>query len=164
MIKKTLLIVFLLTCLQTVFFADQDYLLGSVESRMGKANVVYVKAKRTHIRIEIDGTKLFAKIYLPREVREFKKHAAKFIEWHGIAVEHNSVLNKKIGELSSFKMEFITFHKKYEISFDYLSGMRLMTFDLDNLKQILHLISDENIDKIINEEKRRQEKEDALFQ
>jgi hypothetical protein len=163
--KKILLIIFIIALIQKgLFAANNEFLLGTVESRMGKVKILYIQAKRNNIRFEVINSKISAVIYLDQDMNNFKSHVDKFYKWYKTATDNNYDLNRKIGEVSSFIVDFITYEKKYEIAFTTYDGMRLMTFDLDNIKKVMEIISDKNIDYVINEEKRKKEKEDELFQ
>ena len=162
--KKVLFIV--ITCLIVIMpsFASSEYLLGKTKSRMGNAEIGYFDVKKKYIEVRIKEEKLLIKIHVPEDMGALRKHIDKFEKWHQIAVENKSILNKKIGEVSTFIIEFITKDKKYEIAFvDKSSGVRIMTFDLKSIKSFKKIISDENINKKLNVEKIKQQKEDELF-
>ncbi len=162
--KKSLLLVFIFALLNLGIYADDEYLLGTVDLKEGKVNIIYVKARRNKIRFEVANANIKAVIDIPRDMDNFKSYVEKFHKWYKTAAENDYTLNKRIGELSGFTMDFITEGKKYELAFVSFDGVRLMAFDLDKIDKVMQIVSDENIDKITNAEKRKKAKENELFQ
>ncbi len=152
-------------------FSQEQFILGEVTTNIGSVQVIYIKDKNDYIRVlkhedkKVYQNNIYVDFFIPQELKDIRDHIDKFEKWHKIAIENKSVLNKVIGTLKTFKIEFMTLENKYYISFvSSSSGLRLMYFTLENIKIFKEIISDENMDKVLNEEKRKKEKLEELFQ
>lgn len=166
---KRKICIFLFFILLSGFSYSQviEYKLGVVESKRGVVNVDYMKnmsTKEDYIRLALLELKIYANIYVQQDLKEIRRLIDKFEEWYQIATDNKWELNKTIGSIKEIRIEFQTKNNQYEILFvNNKSGLDITSFSLSQIKKFKEIISDERIDKIINEEKRRKEKEDALF-
>lgn len=163
--KNFFILFFLIFIIVFSICSDAQYELGAVSTRSGNVIVQYIKEKRDYIKLVSAKDKSYLKIFLPEDLKALRAHFDKFEKWHKTAVDNNYTLNKTIGKITTFRIDFITIDGKYEIGFiEEGTGLRVATFDLKSLQLLKEVISDKNIDYVINEEKRKKEKEDALFQ
>jgi len=166
--KIIFLSVFFILSLMLIFSQSPSYELGTVQSSKGTVNADYIKSSVTYnpdyIRIAIFKEKIYANLYLPADLTESRKFIDKFAEWHKIAVDNKWDLNKIIGSVKEVRFEFATNAGKYElVLINNKSGSNITSFTLEQSKEFKELISDARIDDVLNKEKRRKEKEDALF-
>ena len=167
--KNVLLIIFCIFLITTFFAEEQIYELGQAQSKRGVVQVDYVKVgkggKGDYIKLSLKQHKVYANIFLPYDLKDIRMHIDKFAEWRQKAIDNDYyVLNKKIGDLSTIRIDFETVGKDYEIVFlEKRTGLKIVSFDLAQIQAFKDIITDEKIDYVTNEERRRKEKEDEIF-
>ena len=168
--KKNVLLIILCILLTASIFADTKiYKLGQAQSKRGTVNVDYVNVgkagKGDYIKLSIKKLKVYANIFLPYDLKDVRRHIDKFAQWRQTAIDNDYyVLNKKIGDLSTIRIDFATIGKEYEIVFlEKRTGLKIVSFSLEQIQAFRDIITDEKIDYVTNKERRRKEKEDELF-
>ncbi len=167
--KKNVLLIILLFLLTTTFIFTQEvvYDMGSAQSKKGAVKIDYIKkntGKGDYIKLSLKKDKLYANIFLPYDLKEVRRLIDKFAEWHQTAIDTKWDLNKNIGALSTVRIDFVTVDSQYEIVFlEKRTGLKITSFDLGQIQAFKEMITDEKIDYLINEERRRKEKENELF-
>lgn len=164
--KKKSIIFILIIFLSTFFYAQTQYVLGEAKSKKGLINIDYIKeSKGDYIKLSLKSEKVYANIYLPHDLTDLRRHIAKFEEWYKTALaDNNYPLNKNIGFLSTIRIDFATVDSKYEIIFvEKRTGLKITSFDLQQIQDFREVITDEKIDYALNVEKRKKEREDSLY-
>ena len=168
--KKDVLLIIFYVLITTLFFGQTKiYELGKAQSKRGIVDVDYVNVgkagKGDYIKLSLKKFKVYANIFLPYDLKELRRHIDKFAEWRQTAIDTDYyVLNKKIGDISTIRIDFVTIGKEYEIVFlEKRTGLKIVSFDLAQIQAFRDIITDEKIDYVTNKERRRKEKEDELF-
>lgn len=167
--KNVFLIIFCVFLISTFFAQEQIYELGKAQSKKGIVQIDYVKVGKggagDYIKLSLQQRKVFANIFLPYDLKDIRRLIDKFAEWRQTAIDHDHyVLNKKIGDLSTIRIDFETVGNDYEIVFlEKRTGLKIVSFDLPQIQAFTDIITDEKIDYVTNKERRRKEEEDSLF-
>jgi hypothetical protein len=150
----------------TTSIYSQSYTLGQIKTRKGTLDITYIRdVGRDYIKLYCKEETTSVTLSIPTDLKNIRGYIVKYHEWYKIAVDNKSVLNKTIGSLSTFKTDFQTNNGNYEIVFvESRTGILVAAFTPEQIDTFKGIISDENIDKMLNEEKRKKEKEDQLFQ
>jgi len=164
--KKIFLLIVLFIITSFVAFGETSYTLGDLKMKKGNVTIVYVKeSNRDLIKLVIKEMSFTSYIYIPSDLKKVRELIAKYNDWCKIAADNKSILNKPIGDLTTTRIDFQTNDGKYEVAFvETRTGVSNIILNQVETKTFIDIISDKNIDLVINDEKRKKEKEDKLFQ
>jgi len=163
--KKIILFTLFIVFTTSVIFSEAQYKLGQIKMKRGTLDITYVKdGSRDFIKMIVKENLASLSLYLPTDLSNIRAYIDKYHQWYKIATENKSVLNKTIGNLNTFRVDFQTNNGSYEIAFvETRTGLVNALFDPAQINAFKEIISDQNIDNLLNEEKRKKEKEDQLF-
>ena len=154
--KKNVLLIIFCVLISTTFFAQTKiYELGKAQSKRGVVDVEYVNVgkagKGDYIKLSLKKLKVYANIFLPKDLKDVRRHIDKFTEWRQTAIDNDYyVLNKKIGDLSAIRIDFATIGKNYEIVFlEKRTGLKIVSFDLEQIQAFKEIITDDKIITLI---------------
>lgn len=163
--KKMIVLLGIFIFLSQALFPEIQYKLGQMKTRNGTLDITYVKdSNRDFIRLYSKEETSTITISIPGDLKNIRAFIDKYHEWYKIAADNKSNLNKTIGTLTGFRVDFKTNNNNYEIVFiESTTGTMVAAFNPAQIDTFRDIISDGKIDKILNEEKRKKEKEESLF-
>jgi hypothetical protein len=158
--KKQIFLFVYLFFLVALIFAEK-YELGEIVTDDKNAAVFFDNTNGEVIEVYVP--KMVNPVVL-YPIADLAAQLTKFTQWYKTALAEKYVLNKDIGKLKTFETKFITSDTKYFMLFmENRTGSKVIKLDLTNVNKFLELIDKKYIDKVIADEKAKQEQEDKLF-